>query len=187
MNLEDSTKVGMISHPFVMGDHVPSTITSTSTNETSKLTYASVPAPSTSEVVDLHSPYLNDADHPYNPNETSIPDDVELTIIENQMKQDEVEIEKKIKNADDLSDLVGQALKLKLEASLSKDKDKGQANIIFAEGMSDMLQAQSRLLGISIDGKCKVSAIRKARYAMLKAKSEKSSGSGFTIENLLNS
>ena len=109
-----------------------------------------------------------------------------LDVIDAKMQSDIEDIEKTLKDAKELSDLMGKAIKSKLEASLSKDPDKGYANIIFVDGFPDIIQAQTRLLGIAIDGKCKVSSIRKTRYTLLKEKLNKSDGDDLSLDNILN-
>ena len=93
----------------------------------------------------------------------------EIEDISAALKTDEYEIEAKIRETDELSALVGKAIKDKLKDSLNREGH-GSGHIIFADTFPDILSAQARLLSLSVDGRCKVAAIRKSRYAILKSK-----------------
>ena len=93
----------------------------------------------------------------------------EIDDISAALKNDEYEIEEKIRETNELSELVGKAIKDKLKNSLSREGN-GSGHIIFADTFPDILSAQARLLSLSVDGRCKVAAIRKSRYAILKSK-----------------
>ena len=125
---------------------------------------------------------------PINPPEVIKEDDSsELDIIDKKMQDDIEDIEISIKDAKELSNLMGKAIKSKLQTSLDKNElSGGYANIIFADNFSDIIQAQTRLLGITIDGKCKVASIRKSRYMLLKAKLDGKDSDALSIDNILN-
>jgi len=93
----------------------------------------------------------------------------EIDDITSALKSDEYEIEAKIRETDELSELVGKAIKDKLKNSLNREGN-GSGHIIFADTFPDILSAQARLLSLSVDGRCKVAAIRKNRYSILKSK-----------------
>lgn len=107
----------------------------------------------------------------------------ETTKILKQLEEDEIQIEKVIRNSEQLADIVQEGLMKKFENNIHVNDGRTSGNLLFNDNIPDLLQAQARLLSLSIDGRVKVANIRKTRQAIIKSQGPAES-EGFDINDL---